>query len=142
MEEKQKFPHHRSSGKVLVASLFILSGALLFARNMGWITYELFDIVVSWQSLLIILGVYSMTHRHYIGGTVLILVGAYFLVGGLSWLPSNALAIGADISRHSLSYKEPPQGALDQPAHGGTHERKYAGAHAERTQLLLRRYRN
>ena len=93
MEEKQKFPHHRSSGKVLVASLFILSGALLFARNMGWITYELFDIVVSWQSLLIILGVYSMTHRHYIGGTVLILVGAYFLVGGLSWLPAGSQAM-------------------------------------------------
>ncbi|WP_418697148.1 LiaF transmembrane domain-containing protein [Bacteroides sp.] len=93
MEEKQKFPSHKSSGKILVASLFILSGALLFARNMGLITYELFDVVVSWQSLLIILGIYSMVHRHYIGGTILVLVGAYFLIGGLSWLPENSQAM-------------------------------------------------
>ena len=60
MKEKQTFPHHRGSGKILVASLFILSGILLLARNMGWITYELFDMVVSWHSLLIVLGIYSM----------------------------------------------------------------------------------
>lgn len=93
MEEKQKFPSHASYGKVLIASLFILSGVLLFARNMGWITYELFDILVSWQSLLIIIGVYTMAHRHYIGGGILLLIGAYFLIGGLSWLPENSQAM-------------------------------------------------
>ena len=31
------------SGKILIALLFILSGILLFARNMGWITSEVFD---------------------------------------------------------------------------------------------------
>lgn len=93
MKEKQKFPHHRGSGKILVASLFILSGILLLARNMGWITYELFDMVVSWHSLLIVLGIYSMVHRHYIGGTILVLVGAYFLIGGLPCLPANSQAM-------------------------------------------------
>lgn len=57
MEEKQKFPTATGfSGKTLIASLFILSGILLFARNMGWITSEVFDMIVSWHSLLIILG--------------------------------------------------------------------------------------
>ncbi len=56
MEEKQKFPTATGfSGKTLIASLFILSGILLFARNMGWITSEVFDMIVSWHSLLIIL---------------------------------------------------------------------------------------
>ena len=55
MEEKQKFPTATGfSGKYLVASLFILSGILLFARNMGWITAELFSTIVSWYSLFII----------------------------------------------------------------------------------------
>lgn len=44
MEEKQNFPRATGfSGKILIASLFILSGILLFARNMGWITSEVFD---------------------------------------------------------------------------------------------------
>lgn len=48
MEEKQKFPTATGfSGKILIASLFILSGILLFTRNMGWITSEVFDMIVS-----------------------------------------------------------------------------------------------
>ena len=54
MEQKSKFSSSTGfSGKLLVASLFILSGILLFARNMGWITAELFSIIVSWYSLFI-----------------------------------------------------------------------------------------
>lgn len=49
MEEKQNFPRATGfSGKILIALLFILSGILLFARNMGWITSEVFDLIVSW----------------------------------------------------------------------------------------------
>lgn len=94
MEQKSKFSSPTGfSGKLLVASLFILSGILLFARNMGWITAELFSIIVSWYSLFIIMGIYSMIRRHFVGGIILVLVGVYFLLGGLSWLPENSQAM-------------------------------------------------
>ncbi|WP_291529749.1 LiaF transmembrane domain-containing protein [Bacteroides sp. UBA939] len=93
MEKKQESQSHAGlSAKVLIAALFIISGILLFARNMAWISYELFDVIVSWHSLLIILGVYTMAHRHYISGIILVLIGAYFLIGGLSYLPENSQA--------------------------------------------------
>lgn len=72
------------SGKLLVASLFILSGILLFARNMGRITAELSSIVASWYSLFIIMGIYSTMYRHFVGGTIPVLIDVYFLLGGLS----------------------------------------------------------
>lgn len=90
METKQKFSSHAGYGKVLVASLFILCGVLLFARNMGWISYSLFDVLVSWQSLLIIIGIYTLAHRHYISGAIILLTGAYFFLGDLWWLQGNA----------------------------------------------------
>lgn len=94
MEKENNVSHAAGfSGKLLIALLFILSGILLFARNVGWITGELFDIIVSWHSLLIILGLYSIIRRHYIGGMILFLIGAYFLIGGLSWLPENSQAM-------------------------------------------------
>lgn len=94
MEQKSKFSSPTGfSGKLLVASLFILSGILLFARNMGWITAELFSIIVSWYSLFIIMGIYSMIRRHFVGGIILVLVGVYFLLGSLSWLPENSQAM-------------------------------------------------
>lgn len=77
MEEKQKTLSATGfSGKYLVASLFILSGILLFARNMGWITAELFSTIVSWYSLFIILGIYSMIRCHFVGGIILLLIGS------------------------------------------------------------------
>lgn len=82
-----------SSGKFLIALLFILSGMLLFARNVGWVGDEWFDVIVSWHSLLIILGIYSLLRRHYVGGIILLLIGGYFLIGGLSWLPENSQAM-------------------------------------------------
>lgn len=93
MEKVQKFQSRTGYGKILIASLFIISGVLLFARNVGWITYELFDILVAWHSLLIILGIYTIAHRHYVGGCILLLAGVYFLIGGLSWLPENSQAM-------------------------------------------------
>ena len=121
MEKKQNFPSHAGlSGKVLVASLFIISGILLFARNVGWMSYEIFDIVVSWHTLLIILGIYTMTHRHYISGLILTLVGAYFLIGGLSWLPENSQAFVwpvALIVAGIVLCKGTPPGALDERPH-------------------------
>lgn len=92
MEEKQTFSSVGRSSfcKVLIASLFIISGILLFARNMGWITTETFNIIVSWHSLLIILGLYLMIRHYFIRGIILVLIGTYFLIGGLSWLPENS----------------------------------------------------
>lgn len=94
MEEKQKTSSATGfCGKILIASLLILSGILLLARNVGWITYEMFDIIVSWYTLFIILGIYTMIRRHIIPGIILLLIGVYFLIGGLSWLPENSQAI-------------------------------------------------
>lgn len=102
MEEKQNFPRATGfSGKILIASLFILSGILLFARNMGWITSEVFDIIVSWHSLLILLGIYAMIRRHFIGGIILFwrvpifdrrtfLVAGEFTGNGVAPRPDNS----------------------------------------------------
>jgi len=104
MEEKQNFPRATGfSGKILIALLFILSGILLFARNMGWITSEVFDLIVSWHSLLILLGIYAMIRRHFIGGIILFLAGVYFLIGGLFLVTGkftgNGVAPRSDNSR-------------------------------------------
>ena len=103
MEEKQNFPRATGfSGKILIALLFILSGILLFARNMGWITSEVFDLIVYWHSLLILLGIYAMIRRHFIGGIILFLAGVYsdrrtFLVTGK--FTGNGVAPRSDNSR-------------------------------------------
>lgn len=92
--EKNRMPaSSRKSGKFLVAALFIAAGVLLLARNLGWITYQLFDVLVSWQMLLIVLGIYMMAKRAFIRGLVLFAIGVYFLTPHVGWLPVNVNAI-------------------------------------------------
>ncbi len=93
MEEKQKLPAHAGFGKVLTASLFILTGLLLLARNMGIITEEWFNMLVAWHSLFIITGIYAMIRRHYLSGGILSLVGLYLLGSRFMPFPSNFQAI-------------------------------------------------
>lgn len=137
MEEKQKTLSATGfSGKYLIALLFILSGILLFARNMGWITVELFDVIVSWHSLFIILGIYSMIRHHIISGIILLLIGAYFLLGGLSWLPENSQAmvwpvalITAGVLFFFKPRKRGPRGYQHDFRHHGDRMRQGGGHH-------------
>lgn len=93
MEKEQNFSSAGFQGKFLVASLLILSGILLLARHTGWISAELFDMLVAWHSLLIISGIYATAHRHYINGIALILCGTYILLGKLACVPEDSQAV-------------------------------------------------
>ena len=92
MKLNQSNPNRATSpNKLLVAFLFILVGSLLFARNFGFITPDLFSILVSWQMLLVVLGLYALLTRHFFSGLIMLIIG----VGcGLSmlelpWMPIN-----------------------------------------------------
>lgn len=93
MEEKQQCSFHRGYSKVLTASLFILAGLLLFARNMEMITEEWFNLLVAWHSLFIIIGIYTLTRQRYLLGSTLLLVGIYLLGGKLMLFPDNHQAL-------------------------------------------------
>lgn len=78
------------SGKFLIAVLLISAGVLMFARNMGWIHGEIYHLIVSWQTLLVFLGLYFLARRNYVAGVAVLLTGVYFLLGRLYCLPENS----------------------------------------------------
>lgn len=93
MEKKQNCVPVKGHGKYLVAVLFIIAGVLLMARNMGWITDTVFHTIVSWQMLLIVLGLYMMIRRVFIQGLILLAIGTFFIAPYLDWLPANTNVI-------------------------------------------------
>lgn len=93
MEEQQKTSSHASSGRYLIAFLFVFTGLLLLARNMGIITEEGFNLLVAWHSLFIITGIYSLIRRRYIFGSILLLIGIYLLGGVLMLFNTNVHAM-------------------------------------------------
>ena len=88
MKTKQKIQFNRghASVKYLIAFLFIACGGLLLARNMQWITVPVYDLLVSWQAVVAVVGVYSLVRRHLVFGLILLGISAYYLNDQLSAL--------------------------------------------------------
>ena len=57
-------PSHSKLNTVVTAAVFIIVGLLFLGRNFGVIDSDLFDILVSWQMLLIVVGVVNDGHRN------------------------------------------------------------------------------
>ncbi|MDR0962391.1 MAG: cell wall-active antibiotics response protein [Mediterranea sp.] len=66
---------------ILVTSLVLIVVGLLFlARNLNLINNTLFHALVSWQMLLIVIGVVQLIKQHYVWGLILIAAGGYFIL--------------------------------------------------------------
>lgn len=79
--DKQTNHHwHRTFNTIVTALVFIVAGAMLLGRNLDIIPPYVFRIVVSWQMLLIVLGVSSLVKRNLAAGFVLLTIGAFFLI--------------------------------------------------------------
>ncbi|MCC8172244.1 MAG: cell wall-active antibiotics response protein [Parabacteroides sp.] len=50
------------------------------AKNMGYITPQLFGVLVSWQTLFIYIGIWSTAARHFVPGLAAIAFGTVFLL--------------------------------------------------------------
>ncbi|PKO99180.1 MAG: hypothetical protein CVU13_06530 [Bacteroidetes bacterium HGW-Bacteroidetes-8] len=73
-------PRRETIHGIGVAAIFILAGIFILGRNLGWIEHSLYRIVISWQMLLIVIGIFSLIKRQTTTGLILIGVGGFFLL--------------------------------------------------------------
>lgn len=87
-EEKNEF---RQTGfslfKYFLTFTLIATGALMFARNFGYLSNDMFNIFVSWASLLIILGIYLICKKSYLWGGIIAAVGLFHTLDKLPQVP-------------------------------------------------------
>jgi predicted membrane protein len=67
-------------GGIFAAFVFIFAGLLFLGRNLGIVDPCVSRIIISWQMLLIVIGLFHLFRRHFIGGLFFIGVGGFFLV--------------------------------------------------------------
>ncbi|MDP3452973.1 MAG: DUF5668 domain-containing protein [Bacteroidales bacterium] len=63
-----------------IAAIFIFAGIFILGRNLGWIEHSVYRIVISWQMLLIVIGLFSLIKRQTTTGLILMGVGGFFLL--------------------------------------------------------------
>lgn len=96
----------RSSRNIFAGVAFILAGVIWLLYNFNLISESFFDIVISWQMLMIVIGVYLISMRKWAAGGVVAGVGLFFLITellhvyipvGKVILPVVFIAIGLSI---------------------------------------------
>ncbi|MCD8167038.1 MAG: DUF5668 domain-containing protein [Bacteroides sp.] len=71
---------HHYLNVTAISFILIAAGALLLARNLGYLDPYLFGLLVSWQSLLIFIGGIHLIKGHFLGGMFVAATGVYFLL--------------------------------------------------------------
>lgn len=80
IQNNNKARHHQRANGIMTAVVLIVVGLIFLGRNLGYIDRSVFRILISWQMLLIVLGLWSIIKRQYSGGLVLLVIGTFFLI--------------------------------------------------------------
>ena len=81
----------RRMRKIIFGLMLIAAGVLLLGFNAGFIDTAYRPIIFSWQMLLIAIGILNLFREngHWFSGLVLIIVGGFFLLPHLFFLPTD-----------------------------------------------------
>jgi predicted membrane protein len=84
METNSNYPQespHRNSNRVVIGVVLVIAGFFLAIKNFGFLPDFLYDIIFSWQMLLIVIGVVmTMGSARRTAGFILMAVGGFFLI--------------------------------------------------------------
>lgn len=72
--------HRSHNSRIFLGIILVIVGTVLIARNAGLLGYEFSNILISWQMLLIVIGLVNLSRRAYTPAVVLIAIGLFFLV--------------------------------------------------------------
>jgi len=83
--EKNEAPLYRKKerhgdSRLLLGFILVGIGGILIARNYGWLDYEFSRYLISWQMLLIVIGLFNLARRAYTAAIILISIGTFFLI--------------------------------------------------------------
>lgn len=91
--DKKSGRRHYISDLIVLAVALILTGLVMVGYRTGYISEYIYKICISWQMLLIVLGVWSLARRRWSNGALLLGAGGFFMIplltgAGKGWFPA------------------------------------------------------
>src|SRR5512133_2944064 len=91
IQRKMEHIHKPGFGRIALGILLLGFGAMILVRSLGILSPEMEHMLFSWQMFLIALGILFISKPDgRITGTVLILIGGFFMMNEFADLPFNA----------------------------------------------------
>lgn len=79
--------NNKVNKRILFGAALIAIGGIWILEQLGIIPHVLRDVLISWQMLLVVIGVFSLFSGNETSGYVLILIGIFFMVPDLIEVP-------------------------------------------------------
>jgi len=70
----------KMSNRIIMGVAFIAAGVIMVSHNAGAISNYWYNIFISWQMLLILIGIMQLVARRYTSAVLLILIGGFFIL--------------------------------------------------------------
>ena len=74
------------TGKLVVAVAFIIAGLTMLAHNLELISDSVYHIIISWQMVLIVIGILNLVKRQFIAGMIMLAVGIFMIIPKICYL--------------------------------------------------------
>ena len=87
--ERSEQPKPGMPKSVLLPVLFIIGGILFLFRNLNIINNTLFGMFISWQTLMVVIGIFLLANKNYPGGLVVLFLGSAFWAEKIGMLSSG-----------------------------------------------------
>lgn len=98
--ENEQNKRRNKNNSILVGAILIVIGCVFALYNMQIIPWEIKNILISWQMLLIIIGIFSLSSGNKTPGIILIVIGSFFIIPKLSHLIPGLLTISAQFTNN------------------------------------------
>jgi predicted membrane protein len=119
--------HKNYDSRTFLGIVLVVIGTVLIARNFGWLDYDFTRHIISWQMLLIVIGLFNLARGSYTPAIVLISIGLFFLVDFPDELRENfwpALIVLVGVI-FIFQWKRSPRGDYDYPKSDKTNSVDY-----------------
>lgn len=81
--------YSKGNRRFLLGVVLIAIGGVWILEQLGVIPHILRDVIISWQMLLIVIGVFSLFSGNETSGWILIVIGSFFLIPDIFEVPWN-----------------------------------------------------
>lgn len=90
--------HKGTLGGTIFGSLLVITGLILFVFNSGIVLHEWQSVIISWQMLLILIGITTLWKTEITLGMILISVGTFFIIPRIENAFPDALNVNPEFS--------------------------------------------
>lgn len=79
----------RNNSALVIGLILVIVGSVIVLFNLDMISWKIKNLLISWQMLLIVIGLFQLNKKNVMPGVIILLIGVFFMIPKLNALYPN-----------------------------------------------------